>query len=138
VLRGSAASAGDPEAAFENVFEGLLEPAADGSGTALLRLPAGGTLAVPSGGQPGRALYAVAAEDVLLSAAPLSRISARNVLEGRVESVEASGQNAMVRIQASGASWRSLVTAAAAEDLGLAAGRPVWLVVKTQAFRRLS
>jgi len=138
VLRGPMAGADDPEAAFESLFEGTLEPAPRGSGTAFLRLPAGGRLAVPSGGPAGKAVYAVAPEDVILSTAPLTGVSARNVIEGRVESVEVSGENALVRIQAVGGIWRSLVTAAAVTDIDLGPGRRIWFAVKTQAFRRLS
>ena len=138
VLRGPLAGADDPEAAFESLFEGTLEPAPRGSGTAILRLPGGGALTVPSGGPGGKAVYAVAPEDVILSTAPMTGISARNVIEGRIEAVDVSGENAMVRIRAEGGAWRSLVTAATVADLDLGIGRPVWLVVKTQAFRRLS
>jgi molybdate transport system ATP-binding protein len=138
VLRGPIAGADDPEAAFESLFEGTLEPVSHGSGTAILRLSSGTTLAVPSGGPAGRAVYAVAPEDVILSTAPLTGVSARNVIEGRIESVEVSGENAMVYIQAAGGVWRSLVTAASVKDLDLGPGRRIWFAVKTQAFRRLS
>jgi molybdate transport system ATP-binding protein len=137
VLRGRTFAAADPLAAFENVFDGMLEPAGPGTGEAHLRLKAGGTLVVPAASASGRAVYAVLPEDVLLSADPLPRVSARNVFEGVVESVDSSGENVMVRLRAAGASWRALVTAAAAKDLGIAAGRRVWLAVKAQAFRPL-
>ena len=97
----------------------------------------GGELFVPAGGAPGRAVYAVAPQDVLLSAAPLPRVSARNVLEGVVEAIDLLDENAIVRVRARGALWRSMVTVAAVRELELAGGKPVWLAVKTQAFRRL-
>ena len=127
----------DPRARFENIVEGKLG-ASGGSSPAELRLPGGVGLTVPAAGEsPGRAVFAVAPDDILLSAEPLTRVSARNVLAGRVLSIELSGGDAMVRAEAAGITWRALVTAAAVRDLGLAAGSPVWLAIKTQSFKRL-
>ena len=90
-----------------------------------------------SGASRGRTVFAVGPDEILLSAEPLSRVSARNVLAGRVISVEASGDDAMVRAEAAGVTWRVHVTAAAIRDLGLAAGSAVWLAIKTQSFKQL-
>lgn len=137
ILHARTVAAGDPLASFENVFDGTLEPAGEVSGAARLRLSGGGTLAVPGGGGSGRAIYAVAPEEVLLAAGPFPRVSARNVLEGVVESVERQGENVLVAIRTASGLWRSLVTPAAAQDLELKAGARAWLAVKANAFRRL-
>jgi molybdate transport system ATP-binding protein len=127
----------DPRARFENIVEGVLGPS-EGSSPAELRLVGGLSLAVPAAGESrGRAVFAVAPDDILLSAEPLSRVSARNVLAGRVLSVEAPAADAMVLAEASGVTWRALVTAAAVRELGLVPGSPVWLAIKTQSFKRL-
>ena len=127
----------DPRARFENIVQGTLG-IAEGPGPAELRLPGGFALAVPApGASRGRTVFAVAPDEILLSAEPLSRVSARNVLAGRVLSVDVSGDDAMVRAEAAGVTWRAHVTAAAIRDLGLAAGSPVWLAIKTQSFKRL-
>jgi len=127
----------DPRARFENIVEGVLGKSG-GSSPAELRLVGGLALAVPAAGEfRGRAVFAVAPDDILLSAEPLSRISARNVLAGRVLSVEASAADAMVRAEAAGVTWRARVTAAAVCDLGLGPGSSVWLAIKTHSFKRL-
>ena len=126
----------DPLASFDNVLEGVVE-AGGSSGTARLCLPGGGVLFVPAGGPAGRAVYSLAPEDVLLAAHPLDRVSARNVLAGEVDSVDLRGGDALVFARAGGVSWRAHLTEEAVRELDLAPGRPVWLAIKTQAFRPL-
>jgi molybdate transport system ATP-binding protein len=77
------------------------------------------------------------AEDVLLSADPPGRISARNVLSARVERCETHGADALVHLDAR-EPLVAKVTAGAAKSLGLAPGSPVFAVVKAQAIRRLA
>ena len=139
ILGGHDLASQDPETAFENVLDGTLEAAVEGSGAAAFHLAGGEIFWVPAGtGRAlGRALYAVAPEDILLSADPLPRVSARNVLAGVVVSVEVLGENALVRVRAQGFTWRVLLTTGAARDLRLTDSSRVWLAVKTQAFRRL-
>ena len=127
----------DPMARFDNLVEGILE-APESGGPARLRLSDGAVLRVPAMGAPGeRAVFSLAPEDVLLAAHPLDRVSARNVLEGRVEAVDPGGDDALVRVFAAGVAWRAHVTAEAVRDLDLCEGRAVWLAIKTQAFRRV-
>ena len=129
----------DPAASFDNVFEGFLHPEV-AAGTAVFAVRgAVARLVVPmaAGGELGRAVFSVAPEDVLLSLEPLRRVSARNVLEGRVETVDPRDGDAIVGVRAQGMLWRAHVTAAAVADLGLDRDREVWIAVKTQAFRRL-
>jgi len=79
----------------------------------------------------------VRAEDVLLSADPPGRISARNVIAARVERCEASGADALVHLDAR-EPLVAKITADAAASLGLARGVAVYAVVKAQAIRRLA
>jgi molybdate transport system ATP-binding protein len=129
----------DPQATFDNLFDGNLEAGEEGPGTGRLAIPGGARLVVPlpPGASLGRAVFSVGPEDVFLSAHPLESVSARNVLEGRVDGVDRIDGNAIVRVTAEGLAWRADVTGAAVRELGLGPGRPVWLAVKTQAFRRL-
>lgn len=129
----------DPLATFDNLFDGRLEGDPEAPGTGRLSMPGRATLLVPlSPAAPlGRAVFSIPPEDVLLSAHPLERVSARNVFEGKVEGVDRIDGDAMVRVTAGGLTWRAHVTAAAVRELELAAGRRVWIAVKTQAFRRL-
>jgi molybdate transport system ATP-binding protein len=139
VLRAVTLSAVDPSASFENVFEGVLEPWPRNPGAARLRLPQGGVLQVPilQGPAAGRAVFGLLPEDILVSAAPLQRVSARNVMEAEILTVDYSGADVWVGVRAAGATWRALLTPDAADELKLIPGVSAWIAVKTQAFRRL-
>jgi molybdate transport system ATP-binding protein len=133
----AAMSRDDPEARFDNILPGML--AAGEPGAAAVFVAHGQRFAVPDERvlAPGPALYAVAPDDVLVSTQPLTGVSARNVLRGRVQSVEDAGGTAWTRIGAGGFDWTARLTRAAAEELGLERGLDVWIAVKTHAFRRL-
>jgi molybdate transport system ATP-binding protein len=129
----------DPLARFDNVFEGEAEPAGDAPGLGRLVGPGTPPLYVPfeHGARRERAVFSVSPDDVLLSADPLGRVSARNVLEGTVEGVDAENGGALVRVAEGGRLWRARLTAAARRELEIAPGRRMWIAVKAQAFRRL-
>ena len=76
----------------------------------------------------------VLARDVMLALEPPRRISARNVLEGRVAEITSDGDRVLVRVEhKAGGDLLSAVTPDAAADLGLRPGLPVWAVVKSVA-----
>ena len=123
----------------ENILEGVLErPEAGGL---RLRVKEGLSLWVPDGPEltaGSRAAYAVLAEDMLVSIAPLTGISARNVWEGAVSRVEEAGVGEhILTVEVAGVSLAARVTQAAVRELGVSAGSRVFLVVKTSACRRL-
>jgi molybdate transport system ATP-binding protein len=123
----------------ENILEGVLErPEAGGL---RLRVREGLSLWVPEGPElaaGARAAYAVLAEDILLSMAPLTGISARNVLEGTVSRVDEAGVSERVlTVEVAGVPLAVRVTQAAVRELSVDAGSRVFLVVKTSACRRL-
>ena len=81
---------------------------------------------------------AVRAEDVLVANAPVSGLSARNAYAGRVASLEATGVDVTLRCELeAGGQLLARVTPAAVRALGLVAGRPVWLAVKSHSIRLL-
>ena len=129
----------DPEARFDNILTGSLEGGRAGEGAVALRVGEA-LLAVPAEEfrRPGeRAVFSVAPEDVLVSTRPLEGISARNVKRGTVLSREISGETAWIRISALDIEWTARLTRASAEELDLRPGLPVWIAVKSHAFRRL-
>lgn len=132
------ASQADPEARFDNILAGSLEP--DGAlGTGVLRVGSARLvvpLEQPEAASPV-AVFAVAPEDVLVSNRPLLGISARNVLPGVVVSLEFGESSGRARIRAQEVEWNALLTRAAANELELSPGRAAWIAVKTHAFRRL-
>jgi molybdate transport system ATP-binding protein len=127
--------------AFDNVLAGSV--AAIEGGTARVRLDAGGEARVPAAGLAAgdRAVFAVGSDEILVALDRPTRISARNVLPARVEHVETQSQE--VRIDArleggGGARFAASLTYASTIELGLAAGRDVYLVFKTNSCRVLS
>ena len=84
-----------------------------------------------------RVTLAVRAEDVLVSTEALRGLSARNMYEARIESVESAGPDVTLRLTVSGAALLARVTPQAVEALGLAAGRQVYLAVKSHSVRLL-
>ena len=84
-------------------------------------------------GAPARLL--VMARDVLIARDPPGRISARNILAGRVESLTLRPDGAVLAVLSIGRRARllSAVTAQAARDLELAPGVQVWAIVKSMA-----
>jgi len=141
VLRPAALSSADPDASFENVFAGTLEPIEPAGSTAYLRISDEARLLVPGpiGVAGGRAVFGVSPDDVLVSTKALERssVSARNVSPGEVIGLEPLGADTLARILAEGVEWRANLTAAAVADLDLSIGKRVWIAVKTHAFRRL-
>lgn len=121
----------DPGATFENVLDGEVRGGQLQVGQLRLSVPLLGL------GEGARATFAVPGEDVLISTQPLSGISARNVLGATVSSLEASAEEALVRAEASGVSFLVRLTSEGARELELAGGKRIYLVVKTQSFRRL-
>jgi len=91
------------------------------------------TIDAPTG---ARVALGLRAEDALVSLEPLHQTSARNVLQGEVESV-ASGDGAVEVRVVTPVSIRVLVTPASVTELALAPGRKVWLLIKAAAFHRL-
>ena len=75
----------------------------------------------------------VLARDVMLALDPPTRISARNVLQGVVESIEAQDGRVLVRVEREGKTLLAALTPDAVDDLSLEPGRLVWAVLKSVA-----
>jgi molybdate transport system regulatory protein len=88
----------------------------------------------PGAAKGARILVAIRPEDVLLATDPPGRISARNVLPGRVTRVRAVPEGVYVSV-AAGVPLVALVTRSAVRELGLAAGAAVFALVKASAVR---
>jgi len=74
------------------------------------------------------------AEDVLLARGEIHGTSARNIVAGRVVSLD-EAENAVDVVVATPVELRARVTSAAVSELALAPGSTVWLLVKANAFR---
>ena len=120
-------------AGFENVFDATVESQHPERGTMTCRLGSSDVLLETAlvRSQPGDALrIGVRAGDILLAVAPPTGLSARNVIPGTMASLEQ--RDLMVRARVGcGVDFEVHLTLAARDDLRLAVGRQVWLVLKT-------
>ena len=80
---------------------------------------------------------AVRSEDVLVCAAPVEGLSARNVYPARVAALERTGPDVVVRgvLENGGGELLARVTPAAVAALELAPDRKVWLAMKSHSIR---
>jgi molybdate transport system ATP-binding protein len=79
-----------------------------------------------------RVQVAVRAGDILLATERPHGLSARNVMEGRIISLEQRGTMVIARVDC-GVTFVVHVTPGAVRALELTAGRRVWLVLKTHS-----
>lgn len=61
------------------------------------------------------------------------KLSARNMLKGKVLEIERGSVNAVVKVDIGGNVLTSIVTLSAVEELGLAVGGDVYAVVKSSS-----
>ena len=123
-------------AGFENLFTArVLEQRVD-DGVMRVALSEHCDLEVPLGlaGIDSEIRIAIRAGDILLATEHPHGLSARNVLQGIVESLETSGALVVVRVQA-GVAFEVHVTPGAVRSLELRPALPVWLVIKTHSCR---
>jgi len=122
-------------AGFENVLNGTVLDLREADGVMRVRLADDGCeIEVPLGhATPGdRVHIAVRAGDILLATERPEGLSARNVLEGTIESLERRGTLVVSRVDC-GVAFTVHVTPGAERTLELAAGKKVWLVLKTHS-----
>ncbi|TDJ74622.1 MAG: ATP-binding cassette domain-containing protein [Planctomycetota bacterium] len=129
---------------FENVLRG--EALECEGGTALVRVGGGALFRIPRAGLEAgdRVLFGLRAADIVLATAPVTGLSARNVLPARIESLATDRDDVFLLVRPDGDGsgdapllWVSLTTGAV-QDLALTPGGAVHLVVKTQSCHRLA
>lgn len=122
-------------AGFENLLDAAVLDLREADGVMRVGLKdCGVELEVPlAHALPGQPIkLAIRAGDILLATEKPRGLSARNILPGRVASLDERG--AMVRVVVDcGARFVVHVTPGAVRNLGLEAGRAVWMVVKTHS-----
>jgi len=126
-------------AGFENVFDAAVEAIHPERGTMVCRIATAGSglpvaLETPLvRANPGDALkVGIRAGDVLLATSCPSGLSARNVISGRVISLEQRDMIVSARIEC-GVEMEVHLTLAARDSLRIGPGREVWLVIKTHS-----
>jgi len=127
-------------AGFENFFDGIVVARRPDAGTMQCRLSDSGlNLEVPltNGPEESPVRIAIRAGDILLSTEEPRRLSARNVLPGRLASLRREGATVIGGVDA-GESFVVHLTPGACESLHLTVGDSVWLIVKTHSCRIVS
>jgi molybdate transport system ATP-binding protein len=122
-------------AGFENLLRARVVEHRESDGVMRVALEDGGAeLEIPLGSaKPGECVVvAVRAGDILLASEEPRGLSARNVCQGIVESLETRVTVVALRVRA-GARYQVHVTPGAVRSLQLAVGKLVWLVVKTHS-----
>jgi len=122
-------------AGFENLLSATVLDLREADGVMRVRLQNSACeIEVPLGyataGSPVQ--VAIRAGDILLATEKPRGLSARNVLEGRIVSLEQRGTMVIARVDC-GITFVVHVTPGAVRELELTTGRPVWLVLKTHS-----
>jgi molybdate transport system ATP-binding protein len=126
-------------AGFENIFDATVWLVHEDRGTITCRLPADkpGTFVLLEtplirAELGSRVRVGIRAGDILLATVKPEGLSARNVIAGRIVSVERRDMIVSARVNC-GVEMLVYLTLAARDALQLAAGREVWLVIKTHS-----
>jgi molybdate transport system ATP-binding protein len=127
-------------AGFENLLDATVVELRETDGVMRVRLGEGPSeIEVPLGyaAPNDRVKVAIRAGDVLLATQPPVGLSARNILEGKIVSLESRANMVVARVKA-GTMFTVHVTPGATRALELAAGMRVWIVLKTHSCHLVS
>jgi molybdate transport system ATP-binding protein len=127
-------------AGFENVFRGEVRAVDAAQGTMSCLIGSATEIEAPfSGAAHGDRIHvAVRAGDVMVATEPPAQLSARNILEGRIETLERRGPAVIARVAVADARFEVHLTPGASQRLALAPGCRAWLVIKTYSWRVLA
>jgi len=124
-------------AGFENVFDAVVEAVRPERGTMTCRISADGPplmLETPlvRGGVGSALRIGIRAGDILLATSAPLGLSARNIIPGRIQSLEQRDVIVCARVK-SRVEMEVHLTLAARDSLELVPGKEVWLVIKTHS-----
>jgi molybdate transport system ATP-binding protein len=122
---------------FENIFDAVVQAVHPERGTMICRLAGdGGPLVLETplvrGGVGAALRVGIRAGDILLAISPPVGLSARNVIPGRIHSLEQRDVIVAARVGC-GVEMDVHLTLAARDSLELVQGKEVWLVIKTHS-----
>lgn len=119
-------------AGFENIMPGVVTELREADGIMRVQLGLVCNIEVPLANSPvgDQVRVAIRAGDILLATEKPRGLSAQNLLQGQMVSLEQRGALIIARVDC-GALFTVHVTPRAARSLELAANQPIWLVLKT-------
>jgi molybdate transport system ATP-binding protein len=120
---------------IRNTLPARVESHLPGNAATLLRLDNGPSLTVGfQDKEPGSGVtVSVRSEDIILALGPISGVSAQNVISGQVERVLLHGQHAEVVVRTAGVTWIASLVVRAVEQLSLASGQSVHIIIKARS-----
>lgn len=124
-------------AGFENIFDAVIETVRPERGTMTCHIAGGAggiVLETPlvRGGVGSALKVGIRAGDILLATSPPTGLSARNVIPGRIHSLEQHDVIVSARVRCR-IEMEVHLTLAARDSLELKPGKEVWLVIKTHS-----
>jgi molybdate transport system ATP-binding protein len=124
-------------AGFENVLDAIVEAVHPERGTMACRVAGeGGAVVIETplvrGGVGTQLRLGIRAGDILLATSPPTGLSARNIIPGRIQSLEQRDVVVSARVK-SRVELEVHLTLAARDSLQLVPGKEVWLVIKTHS-----
>ena len=127
----------DAERGLENLLRGRVAAHDDAGGVTRVDVGGGLTISIPL---VARAVgnivtLAIRAEDIVVATEHPAALSARNVFEARIESVERTGVDVTLRcaVGRGPRPWLVRLTPAAVRAMELRVGTPVWLAIKSHS-----
>jgi molybdate transport system ATP-binding protein len=136
-LTSGAAAREIPDEQLENVLTVTLVDSDKAAGRSRVRLLSGTELFIPYIAEPALAMQiSVRADDIVIGVRRPEGISAGNVFQGEVRTIDVMEGQALVSVNA-GDNFCVRLTAGAATRLALDIGTPVFLIIKTRSFRVL-
>jgi molybdate transport system ATP-binding protein len=139
-LLASPTLAREAEAGIENLWASTVVSHHPEGGITLMKTEAGLPMSVtlaPERAVGSRVTLAVRAEDVLVSTSPLRGVSARNMYEARIESLQRAGPDVTLRCALPAEAMLARVTPQAVKALDLEVGGQVYLAIKSHSVRVL-
>jgi molybdate transport system ATP-binding protein len=124
-------------AGFENLLIGRITGRSQESGTMTVHLdgsPVALDVPLTATGAADRVTVAIRAGDILVASVAPVGISARNILEGRVDQLRRQGPAVVAQVNA-GHTFVVHLTPGSVDDLQLRSGSRVWLIIKTYSCR---
>ncbi len=124
-------------AGFENIFDATVEAVHPAQGSMTCRIGASDSVFLETplirAGVGSTLRVGIRAGDILLATSQPQGLSARNVIPGRVGSLEQRDVMVACRVECGSVEMEAHLTLAARDSLQLAPGHQVWLVIKTHS-----
>ncbi|MBI4338901.1 MAG: molybdenum ABC transporter ATP-binding protein [Chloroflexi bacterium] len=118
----------------ENLYQARVVSRSPQSGTMMCRVGSTDLEALlAEAGEGEEVIVGLRSRDVMLANQRPVGLSARNVLPGRVATLESRSPGVQVTVECGNMLVASQVTHEAVQELGLAQGRPVWAVIKASS-----